>query len=275
MLSLINAQSEAKKGHQSKTFLKASGLSHRRERRFNIEIGRISQLYRYPVKSMAAVRLEKATLGWHGIEGDRRFAFRRTQDKSKRPWLTASRLPELLLYQPSDPVASTDANGKAIHVNTPSGRNLSLHNQELCDELSNKLGSPLALTQLDQGIFDETPVSIINLATISGIAREAGRSLEVLRFRPNILIESVSSDPFAEDAWIGKSLTFGAEENGARVSVTMRDLRCVMINLDPNTAAAAAQVMKAAVRLNDNNAGVYGTVTATGELEVGQKVFLL
>jgi uncharacterized protein YcbX len=245
------------------------------ERRLRIEIGRISQLFRYPVKSMAAVRVEKAMLGWHGLEGDRRFAFRRTQDKSRMPWLTASRLPELLLYQPSDPAASTAGNGNAIHIHTPSGRNLSLHSQELCDELANKLGSPLELTQLDQGIFDEAPVSIINLATIAQIEREVGRSMEVLRFRPNILLESLSSEPFAEDAWVGKSLTFGAEANCPTVSVTMRDLRCVMINLDPNTAAADAQVMKTAVRLNDNNAGVYGTVTATGELEVGQKVFLL
>ena len=109
---------------------------------------------------MAAVRLAKASLGWHGIEGDRRFAFRRTQDKSKMPWLTGSRLPELLLYQPSDPVASS--NGDAIHINTPSGRNLSLHSMELRDELFSKFGSPLELRQLDQGIFDEAPVSIIN-----------------------------------------------------------------------------------------------------------------
>jgi uncharacterized protein len=222
---------------------------------------------------MAAVRLEKASLGWHGIEGDRRFAFRRTQDKSKMPWLTASRLPELLLYRPSDPMQTN--NGRAIQVNTPSGLNLSLHSHELCDELSNKLGSPLELTQLDQGIFDEAPVSIINLATIAQIESEVGRSMEVLRFRPNILVESFSSEPFAEDAWVGKSLSFGVGENCPTVSVTMLDKRCVMLNLDPNTAAADARVMKAAVRLNDNNAGVYGTVTRPGELTVGQSVFVL
>ena len=186
------------------------------------------------------------------------------------PWLTASRLPELLLYQPSDPVASSDR----IHVNTLSGRNLALDSDELCDELSSKVGGPLELTQLDEGIFDEAPVSIINLATISQIEREVGRSMEVLRFRPNILIESLSSEPFAEDAWVGKSLTFGTGENCPTVSVTMLDKRCVMINLDPKTAAADAQVMKAAVRLNDNNAGVYGTVTRPGELTVGQSVSL-
>ena len=60
----------------------------------SIPIGRVRSLFRYPVKSMAGVSLEHASLGWHGIEGDRRFAFRRVTEKGGMPWLTASRLPE-------------------------------------------------------------------------------------------------------------------------------------------------------------------------------------
>jgi uncharacterized protein len=59
------------------------------------------------------------------------------------------------------------------------------------------------------------------------------------------------------------------------VSVTMRDARCVMINLDPDTARQDPRVMKAAVRLNENNAGIYGTVARTGQISVGQSVRLL
>jgi uncharacterized protein len=59
------------------------------------------------------------------------------------------------------------------------------------------------------------------------------------------------------------------------VHVTQRDLRCMMINLDPDTAKQNAGVMKAAVRLNQNNAGAYGTVVRTGELRVGDTVALV
>ena len=65
-----------------------------------MELGRISAIFRYPVKSMAGELLDVAKLGWHGIEGDRRFAFRRATDTSGFPWLTAGKLPELLLYKP-------------------------------------------------------------------------------------------------------------------------------------------------------------------------------
>ena len=62
-----------------------------------IEIGRVEAIFRYPVKSMAGERLEVANLGWHGLDGDRRLAFRRIDDRSGMPWLTASKLPDLLL----------------------------------------------------------------------------------------------------------------------------------------------------------------------------------
>jgi len=55
----------------------------------------------------------------------------------------------------------------------------------------------------------------------------------------------------------------------------MPDPRCVMINFDPNTAQADPRIMKAAIRLNDNNAGAYGTVARTGEISVGQSVSLI
>ena len=58
------------------------------------------------------------------------------------------------------------------------------------------------------------------------------------------------------------------------IRVTMRDKRCVMLNLDPDTAESDPELMKIVVGLNDNFAGVYGTVVRTGELCVGQIVRL-
>jgi hypothetical protein len=46
-----------------------------------IEIGRIEASFRYPVKSMRGDPLVAATLGWHGLEGGRRPAFRRLDER--------------------------------------------------------------------------------------------------------------------------------------------------------------------------------------------------
>jgi uncharacterized protein YcbX len=239
-----------------------------------IHVGYVRELVRYPVKSMAGVATQSAFLGWHGLPGDRRFAFRRLNDNSGFPWLTASRLPGLLLYQPIG-LDETAEEPAPTHVRTPEGVSLALGSAELQDSVSQKFGNPLELMKLKHGIFDDASVSVINLATIAAISREVGQDLDTRRFRANIVIATDSTDAFSEDSWIGGRLVFGSDETAPVVSLTMRDLRCVMINLDPDTAEADARIMKAAVRLNQNNAGAYGTVARTGQISVGQPVSLI
>jgi uncharacterized protein YcbX len=239
-----------------------------------IHVGYVRELVRYPVKSMAGVATESAFLGWHGLQGDRRFAFRRLNDDSGFPWLTASRLPELLLYQPMG-LDETAGEPAPTHVRTPEGVSLPLRSAELQNSVSEKFGSPVELMKLKHGIFDEASVSVINLATIGAIGREVGENLDTRRFRANILIATDSTEAFSEDSWVGGRLVFGDSDAGAMVSLTMPDQRCVMINLDPDTAQADSRIMKAALRLNENNAGAYGTVARAGQISVGQSVSLI
>ena len=234
------------------------------------ELGEIKFLFRHPVKSMAGERLDAARLGWHGVEGDRRLALRRLADHGGFPWLTASRLPQLLLYQP---FGRQDNSGEPLpsHIRTPDGREFELADEGLEKEISRRHGGDLQLMRNKHGIFDEASVSIIALSTIRRIERELGRDLDIRRFRPNIVVDTKLAKSFEEDAWVGKILEFGAGD-GPRISITMRDLRCVMINFDPDTAEADPEIMKAVVRMNENHAGVYGTVVRPGELCVGQVV---
>jgi uncharacterized protein YcbX len=251
-----------------------------------MELGRISAIFRYPVKSMAGELLDVARLGWHGIEGDRRFAFRRLTDKSEFPWLTASKLPELLLYKPFRFDRNNSKNGEPLptHVRTPDGKEYELSSDELREEISSRYGGDVELMNLKSGIFDEAAISVISLGTVHSIARESGRGVgcDLRRFRPNIVIEipmgAIGTEPFAEDRWVGRTLMFGEENSAAvpitSIGITMKDERCVMVNLDPDTAERDSEVMKTVVRLNQNYAGVYGTVVRAGELRVGQVVTL-
>lgn len=236
------------------------------------ELGTVSHLFRYPVKSMAGVALEAANLGWYGLQGDRRFALRRTASRKGMPWLTGSSMSELILHQPFG-VSETDSS-LPTHIRTPDGREHELFSAELRDALSAKQGEDVELMRLDHGIFDETPLSVICTATIRDIERETGRTLDVRRFRPNVIVETTCTDRFQEDAWVGKTLIWGDPPDGPAVTVTLRDLRCVMLNIDPDTAEKDANVMKATVRMNGNCAGVYGTVIREGRIQVGQTLWL-
>jgi len=96
----------------------------------------------------------------------------------------------------------------------------------------------------------------------------------VRRFRPNVVVRTLRSAPFQEDAWLGGVLSFGEGDDAPAITVTLRDERCAMLNLDPDSASPAPEMLKAVVRANQNNAGIYGAVTRTGRLAVGQTIFL-
>ena len=238
-----------------------------------IEIGHVEAIFRYPVKSMGGERLEEANLGWYGLDGDRRLAFRRVDDRSGMPWLTASRLPDLLLFAPHRREDSAQG-GLPTHIRTPDGEPMPVFGEDLAMEVGRRYGAPVQMMQLRHGIFDEASISVIDLDTVREIGRLAGRSLDVRRFRPNVVVRSLRSVPFQEDEWLGGVLSFGEGDAAPAITVTMRDDRCSMVNLDPDSASPAPEVLKAVVRANQNNAGIYGAVTRIGRLTVGQTILL-
>jgi hypothetical protein len=236
-----------------------------------IEIGHVDAIFRYPVKSMGGERLEVASLGWHGLDGDRRLAFRRIDDRSAFPWLSASKVPDLLLFTPHR--REDDAQGDLpTHVRTPDGDVMPVFGEDLAKEVGRRCGAPVQMMQLKHGIFDEASVSVIAFDTVREIARLAGQSPDVRRFRPNVVVRLLRSVPFQEDEWLGGVLSFGEGDDAPAIAVTMRDERCSMVNLDPDSARPAPEVLKAVVRANQNNAGIYGAVTRIGRLAVGQTI---
>jgi uncharacterized protein YcbX len=243
-----------------------------------VEIGHVEAIFRYPVKSMGGERLEVAQMGWYGLDGDRRLAFRRMDDRSGFPWLTASKLPDLLLFAPQRREGDARENGAQgdlpTHIRTPDGKELPVFGEDLATEVGRRYRAPVEMMQLKHGIFDEASVSVIASDTVGEIGRLAGQSPDVRRFRPNIVVRLLRSVPFQEDEWLGGVLSFGEGDDAPAITVTMRDVRCSMVNFDPDSARPAPEVLKAVVRANQNNAGIYGAVTRIGRLAVGQPILL-
>ena len=112
-----------------------------------IRIGHVEAIFRYPVKSMGGEGLEVANLGWHGLDGDRRLAFRRMDDRSEFPWLTASKLPDLLLFAPLRREGGT-AGDIPTHIRTPDGQEMPVFGDDLAAEVGRRHGAPVQMMQL-------------------------------------------------------------------------------------------------------------------------------
>ena len=229
-------------------------------------VGRVTGIWRYPVKSMAAERLEAVDVSWHGLAGDRRWAFVRDgMTRSGFPWLTIRERPDLGQYRPTF-VRPDRPDGSPTLVRTPSGRELDVVDPALAEEL----GSGVRVLKQDRGVFDTLPLSLISTRTIAALGALVGADLDVLRFRPNLLVEPLDDAPFPEDAWIGRVLRVGE----LRMRVDQRDQRCVMVNVDPITTRRDPAVLRAIAQHRQACLGVYGSTVRPGRVAVGDPVLL-
>lgn len=244
-------------------------------------VGRVVALYRYPVKSMAAESLDAAEASWHGLAGDRRFAFVRPGlESSDFPWLTIRQRADLWLHRArfADPERLRTS---AVLVTTPGGDELDVTDPALAA----RLGDGVRVIRQNRGTFDALPLSLMTTQTVAGLSAlvdpGAGSGpahfvdpivpapLDPLRFRPNLLIEATDdAAAFPEDAWVGATLRIG----GLEMRVDERDQRCVMVNVDPETGERNAAILKNIAQNRESCLGVYGSTVRPGRVAVGDAV---
>ncbi|HET6629715.1 MAG TPA: MOSC N-terminal beta barrel domain-containing protein [Woeseiaceae bacterium] len=230
-------------------------------------VGRVVGLWRYPVKSMAAEALPDADVGWHGVAGDRRWAFiRNGMAQSGFPWLTLRERNDLNHYRPSFVEPERPDKSPTV-VRTPSGAVFDVADPALAAELYPK---DVRVIRQGRGIFDTFPLSVITTGTIARLERMVGTPLDVRRFRPNILVEADPGEPFAEDGWVGCVLRIG----GMRMRVDKRDGRCVVITIDPVTAERNPAILRAVAGNRQGCLGVYGTTVEPGRVAIDDPVLI-
>jgi uncharacterized protein YcbX len=253
-------------------------------------VGVVRELWRFPVKSMQGERVERGVLTATGLEGDRRYGVR---DAETGKVLTAKRYGALL-----DAAARTTTDGSVV-ITLPDGVEVAADDAAVHDAISAWLGRPCRLEapaeagaefemSFDAEHPDENtfvwpcaPGTYLDLAgahlltTASIAAAEAlgaDSTWDVRRFRPSALIETGAGGGFVEDAWVGRDVEVGE----AVVHVDMPTVRCPMpTRAQPGGLERDLRIAATLRDHHDNNLGVYGTVTTTGDVAVGDPVTLL
>jgi len=218
----------------------------------------LSELYRYPVKSGQAQRLQASPVGRLGLLGDRRWMVVEEENGrflTQRAWpqlgqlkATDDQAGRLLLEVPGQPPlrvalpsADDELRGVTIWRDT-------LRVPDAGDEaaawLSQALGKPVRLVHCpeqrarylpsgyglnsDRAAFpDGFPLLLIGQGSLDELNRRIGRPMEMLRFRPNLVVQGAA--PFAEDGW--KRIRIGEME----FRVLKPSVRCIFTTLDPST----------------------------------------
>jgi uncharacterized protein YcbX len=227
-------------------------------------VGRIVSLFRYPIKSMTSESLDSVEVSWNGLAGDRRWAFVRDGIVSNGfPWMTIRQRAEMWLYKPRF-VEPERPDLSQTMVMTPSGEELDVTNPALAAQL----GDGVRLLRQTRGIFDALPLSLISTRTVRALSALTGLSLQPRRFRPNIVVETFDDADYPEDNWVGSVISFGE----VKMRVDKRDMRCVVTNVDPETAERDPVVLRTIQENRESCLGVYGSTVQPGRLSVGDSV---
>jgi uncharacterized protein YcbX len=259
-------------------------------------VGKVESLWRYPVKSMRGEEMDEMFAGYAGVYGDRLFAFTSSVNPAGFPYFTGRDQRQMIRYRarfrnpekaarplnlseaeklsPSINPISADVSELMIDVETPDGKIFAIDDPALVDVLRADLDGSHELTLLrsEKAMTDCRPVSIFAVQTAKQLGQETGVTVDKRRFRANVYLDLLSSEGFAEDEFVGRSLRIGSK---VTVAVLQRDGRCMMITLDPDTAEKTPAILKAVAQEHEGKAGVYGAVLTEGMIRKGDLVELL
>jgi uncharacterized protein YcbX len=210
---------------------------------------RIAELWRYPVKSLAGERLDRAVVTPDGIAGDRGVL---VADAAGRI-LTARTHPRLLGLR-----ATLGAEGEPLVDGRP------WTSSEAAAAVRAAAGSGAALVRGEGPTrFDVLPLLVATDGAIAALG------VDRRRLRPNIVVADV--DGLTERGWPGRRLGIGP----VVIELVKLRGRCVMTTYDPDTQEQDIEVLRRIAREFDGRMALDAAVIEGGSIAVGDPVTLL
>ena len=273
-------------------------------------VGRVAELWRYPVKSMLGERRSQLPITPGGALGDRAWALRET---ATGRIASAKRFPQLLALHARYEVEPTFTAPGRIEIRLPDGRTICPEDPDASQILSDFLGHSVRLenqpasdekTGIDRDtVFGDVPVSAMKaewtpesmpdfFQLMTGTFFEIGAvyllasgsvdhlrklqggtaKIDRRRFRPNIYIESEAEwGGFVEDSWLGGALHLGG---AVRVEDFQPTVWCVTSTLPQQDLPRDLSILRTTAQHHRGCLGVYATVTRPGVLQVGDAAYL-
>jgi uncharacterized protein len=251
-----------------------------------VEVGRVLEVWRYPVKSMLGERLAAAEIEGDGVVGDRAFALYDPEHDAFASAKTVRRFGQLFLHR-----ARLVAAG-AAEITLADGTVVRSDDVAVDDVLTDVIGHPVQLVSqtaararwytfhsvtdraeraepAPYGRFvDSSPIHLLSTATLASLGD--GAAEDARRFRPNVIVDAGEDVGYPEDAWVGRVVTIG----GASFEILERCERCVMPSLAQRELPPDPDVRRRLLARTGDHAGVLARVVEPGTISQGDAVSL-
>lgn len=252
-------------------------------------VGFLTELWRYPVKSMAGESLECAMLRPEtGVDGDRSYA---VEDLRNGKILSAKTVACLLTAQ-----ARTEPDGSGVVIELPDGSQHAAGSAACDAALSEWLDRPVRLRardaatvwHFDRAVEPLADSAVESMSTRPGSLFDTKSPIHLLtsqsvdsckplvpdadwdprRFRANVLVDAPGAD-YPEDDWIGATLSLGE----ALLWVRREATRCVLpARAHRGGVPADPRIFYAIAQSRGNVLGIRLNPTRAGMVRVGQPI---
>ena len=229
----------------------------------------VTQLWRYPVKSMMGEQLPSAEVGLLGIDGDRQWG---VVDRDTGLVLTARRVPELLFAQPvpdgdtmrirlpdgtvtGDDTVLSDWLGRPVELRRPAPDERGHY--EIAENDDRPEGAWIQW-QGPKGVWHDSKRTRVSI-----IAEAAMSEWDVRRFRPNLVVAGGD-----ERDLVDRDVTVG----GVALRVTKEIDRCVIVTRPQPGLERDKSVLQQVHTQRAGNLGVGALVRRPGTITVGDQV---
>jgi uncharacterized protein YcbX len=238
------------------------------------QIGKVSELWRYPVQSLQGERLDALDFATAGVVGDRGYCI--VDDTGEGGTAARPQWKKLIGWRArfvSEPKAGADL--PKVEIVFDDGVQMTSDDARLNDAISEHLGrrARLAVTAAPdvKRPYEASPCHLLTSATLKALsaAYPTGRFVSQ-RFRPNVLLDCGDQVGFIESDWMQRSLTIGA------VGMKAFDhcLRCALTTRPQADLPKDPGILHTAQQRNENRVGIYTEIVSPGIVHAGDAASL-
>jgi uncharacterized protein len=268
--------------------------------------GHVSELRRYPVKSMLGESLDSVDVTKQGFPADRGLAF--IDDETGK--VVSAKMPAKWRAMLQ---CSAHAKGYGATITLPDGQTVSTDDEAVNELVSELLGRRVTLRDnrrsgdtveraipeevIDGGVdaevdytllelaeaatggsfVDYAPLHMITSSTLGAVSVAAGHNITAVRYRPNIVFD-LQGTGFVENDWVGSKVRIGNELVLRAVIPTPRCAVPTLAHgeLDGDPDAVRTLLEKNRIHVQGFGvlpaAGVYAEVLVPGRIAIGDAV---
>ncbi|MGW1680174.1 MOSC domain-containing protein [Saccharopolyspora sp. NPDC002376] len=232
--------------------------------------GTVSELTRWPVKSLRGEPVQAARFDDRGMVGDRAYALRDERPTRAGNVLTVRQNPGMLGWGATYGDATDPTEPPQLRA--PDGATWTWQDPKLSDALADSLGIPLSLRAAD-GQQDRGPTVLVTFeASRTELGEELGTEVDLRRFRTNLHIDA-DLPAFTEEQWeAGATITAGEVELEVTGDNAGPCIRCAVPSWDAEGRERWRDLQTHLIGRHDNKFGVIMRVTKPGEIRLGDPV---